>query len=225
MCALALVLFAGAAEAAEIPRLTARVMDRAQLLSASERDALERELAEFEARVGHTIVVHTTPSLEGLEIEAYSIEIADAWKIGDQKLDNGVILTVAPNERRMRIETGYGLEGVLPDALAKRIIEEQIAPEFRAGRLGDGIRAGVQAIEAVIAREPVPAATREPRRGPRSMAPGFWILIVLISLIHFLGGGLRRSGRAPGRMPRASWGGGFGGRGGGFGGGGASGRW
>jgi uncharacterized protein len=122
-------------------------MDRANLLSPGVRESLERSLSQYESQTGHQIVVHTTPSLEGLAIEDYSIQIAEAWKVGQKGLDNGVILTVAPNEHKLRIEVGYGLEGVLPDAIAARIIRDEITPRFRSSQMEAGIVAGVRAIE------------------------------------------------------------------------------
>jgi uncharacterized protein len=217
-------------------------MDRAGLLSAETRRSLEQSLAAFEAKTGHQIVVHVTPSLEDLTIEEYSLRVAEAWKIGQKGLDNGVILTVAPNEREVRIEAGYGLEGVLPDAICARIIREQITPEFKAGRMDAGIVAGVRAIESVTEGEQLPLP-RRPGADLDQFATWFkvaWILFVL--MIIFLRspllwtlfgvpgfrryGGYRRGGFGGG-FPGGfgGGGGGFSGGGGGFGGGGASGRW
>jgi uncharacterized protein len=156
-------------------------MDRAALLSPDTRRALESRLAALETSTGHQLVVHTTPSLEGLAIEDYSLQVAEQWKIGQKGLDNGVILTVAPIERQVRIEVGYGLEGVLPDAIASRIIREQITPEFRSGNMEGGILAGVTAISAVIRNEELPL----PKRGSRTAPPpwqviAFWILLITI---------------------------------------------
>jgi uncharacterized protein len=207
-------------------------MDRAELLSPGTRASLEQSLEAFERKTGHQIVVHVTPSLEGLPIEEYSMRVAEAWKIGQKGLDNGVILTIAPNEREVRIEVGYGLEGVLPDAVGARIIREQITPEFRAGRMEAGVVAGVRAIEAVTEGEelPVPKSPSEPLR----WGPLLWLVCVVIILllrspllIPFLG--LPRRGRwgggFGGGLGGGFGGGGFSGGGGGFGGGGASGRW
>ena len=213
-----------------MPELRAHVLDRAGLLPAPTAGELEQTLVEFERRTGHQVVVHVTPSLEGLEIEDYSIRTAEAWKVGQTKLDNGVILTVAPNERRVRIEVGYGLEGVLPDALASRIVAEVILPEFRAGRMDRGVAAGTRAILEVISGEVLPLPAREsPQQTPRWVML-LWIAFVVMMLLArglfftppFGGPGMRRGGRS-GSFPPL--GGGFGGGGGGFGGGGASGRW
>lgn len=219
-------------------------MDRAGLLSPETQRSLEQSLAAFEKKTGHQIVVHVTPSLEGLPIEEYSLRVAEVWKVGQKGLDNGVILTVAPNEREVRLETGYGLEGVLPDAIAARIIRDQITPEFRAGRMDEGVLAGVRAIEAVTEGEELPL----PRRGNADLerySTWFkvaWIVFVLLiifarsPLLWTLfgipgfrravgGGGFGRSGGFGGGGFSSRGGGGFSGGGGGFGGGGASGRW
>lgn len=207
------------------------------MLSENERNELERRLLEYERTRGHQVVVHTTPSLEGLEIEDYSIAIAEAWKVGHRGLDNGVILTVAPNERKVRIEVGYGLEGVVPDAIAFEIQEQVILPRFREGELAGGITDGVDAILAAAAGEYAPArgSRRSQReRGGLSLGPLLWILILFLAFgsrgIFFLpflmsgsrGGSSRAGGLAGGGF---GGGGGFSGGGGGFGGGGASGSW
>jgi len=219
-------------------------MDRAGLLSPATRDSLEQSLAAFEQKTGHQIVVHVTPSLEGMPIEDYSMRIAEAWKIGQKGLDNGVILTVAPNERELRIEVGYGLEGILPDAIASRIIHEVITPEFRAGRMEAGVLAGVRAIQTVVEGEklPLPEQNDDFDRVAMWFKIGWVVLVLLIifartPLFWTLFGipGFRRYGSyTRGPFGGGGWtgGGGFGGGGGGFsggggsfGGGGASGRW
>ncbi|MEX2205084.1 MAG: TPM domain-containing protein [Myxococcota bacterium] len=218
------------------------MLDRAGLLPSASAQELERTLTDFERSTGHQVVVHVTPSLEGLEIEEYSIKTAEAWKIGQQNLDNGVILTVAPNERRVRIEVGYGLEGVLPDAAAVRIVRDVILPEFRAGRMDRGVLAGTRAILAVIAGEVLPLPAQGGQAGPSKWIVLLWIVFVVLMLVSrglfftppFGGPGLGRGRRSGGMGPFGGGfgrggggfgGGGFGGGGGGFGGGGASGRW
>ena len=138
-----------------MPRLDRRVIDRAEVLSAQTRGRLEQSLASFERATSHQIVVHTTPSLEGLAIEDYSLEIAEAWKAGHEGLDNGVILTIAPSERKVRIEVGYGLEGTIPDAIASRIIREAIVPAIRRGDFEGGILAGVALLQSAASGEVV----------------------------------------------------------------------
>jgi uncharacterized protein len=230
-------LVAGVASAApEIPELRSPVVDRAGVLSAAARTQLERALLAYEEQAGHQVVVHTTPSLEGLPIEQYSMEIAEAWKVGHAGLDNGVILTVAPNERRARIEVGYGLEGVIPDAIAKRIIEDAILPEFRRGDVEAGIVAGTALILEAASGEYAPPIRRPPTRersGRSPLGSLVWILLLLFAFgsrglffLPFMMGGSRRGGFSSGGFGGGGFGGGgFGGGGGGFGGGGASGSW
>ncbi len=167
------------------------------------------------------------------------MEIAEAWKIGHKGLDNGVILTVAPNERRVRIEVGYGLEGVLPDVIASRIIREQIAPEFLEGNMDAGVLAGVSAIMKVASGEelPIPDAARRSgqRRSRRGLPSWAYLLILLLVFgsrgfffLPFLMGSRGSHGRYRGAGFGGGGfggGGGFSGGGGGFGGGGASGGW
>lgn len=231
MLALLWLTAASPTHALEVPELAAPVIDRAGLLSGGDRSALVEKLLAYETERGHQVVVHITPSLEGLEIEEYSIQLAEEWKVGHKGLDNGVILTIAPNERKLRIEVGYGLEGVIPDAVAKRIIEEVITPEFKAGDFRTGIFLGVQHILAAASGEPAPPRPRSRPRGSRTssgLGHLVWLLVlstVLLSrggwlfLPFLLGGG--RGGFGGGGFG----GGGFGGGGGGFGGGGASGGW
>jgi uncharacterized protein len=209
-------------------------MDRADVLAPATRRALERALADYERETSHQIVVHTTPSLEGLPIEEYSIRVAEAWKAGHAGLDDGLILTVAPNERQVRIEVGYGLEGVVPDAVAARIIREAILPAFREGDLEGGVVAGVELLERAARGEVIPAELRP--AAPRAHRPrggGYpvwvWLLVLLVFggrglfFLPFAGGlrGHHRGGFGGGGFG----GGGFSGGGGGFGGGGASGGW
>ena len=239
-----MLLVAPAARALDVPPLRAHVLDRAGILSEAAERALELELTDFERKNGHQVVVHLTPSLEGLEIEDYSLELAEAWKVGHKGLDNGVILTVAPNERRVRIEVGYGLEGVLPDAIAARIIREQIAPEFQAGRMEEGVFAGAKAILSVVRGEVLPLPQRDRPPGPRGGSIATLIVLGLILMFVLRAGGMPmgmgrrgggwgapigfptgRGGFGRGGFGRGGFGGGFGGGGGSFGGGGASGSW
>ncbi len=207
------------------------------MLSARSRTGLERTLADYERETGHQVVVHTTPSLEGLEIEEYSIRIAEKWKVGQKGLDNGVILTVAPQERDVRIEVGYRLEGVIPDAIAFRIIRDHILPEFRAGEFEAGILTGAGAIMQAASGEvlPVPERSRRERRSGGGLPVWIWLIFFLFAFgsrgfffLPFLAGsalGGRRSAGIGGGFSSGGFGGGFSGGGGGFGGGGASGSW
>jgi uncharacterized protein len=162
--ALALALLAVTAAAAEVPvpALSARVTDLTGTLDAGQRAALEARLETFERTKGSQVVVLVVPTTQPETIEQYGIRVADAWKIGrGGAIDDGVILLVAKDDRTLRIEVGQGLEGVLPDAIAKRIIEETIIPQFRSGDFYGGIADGVERIIAVIEGEPLPP----PRRG------------------------------------------------------------
>jgi uncharacterized protein len=125
-----------------------RVVDRANVLTPEQEAALAVKSAALEAKTGHQLVVVTVASLDGKPIEAYSLALANEWGIGRAGVNDGVLLLVAPNERKVRIEVGLGLPNKLPDAEAARIIEEVILPEFREGRLPEGIAKGADAIAA-----------------------------------------------------------------------------
>lgn len=148
-----------------VPPLTAQVTDLTGTLSAEERGALEQSLQAFEREKGSQVVVLLVPTTEPETIEQYSIRVADAWKIGREEPDDGVILIVAKEDRTVRIEVGYGLEGALTDAASKRIIEEAIVPRFRQGDFHGGIVAGVEAITRVIRGEELPASEWESEPG------------------------------------------------------------
>ncbi|HWO07959.1 MAG TPA: TPM domain-containing protein, partial [Polyangiaceae bacterium] len=145
-----LLLLGGAASALEVPPLEGRrVNDRAGVLSARERGELEARLAAYERGTGHQLAVLIVPSLEGDPIEDFSIRVVESWKLGKQGRDDGVLLLIALQDRKIRIEAGYGLEGDLPDARASRIVNEVITPEFQRGEMALGISLGVAAIAAV----------------------------------------------------------------------------
>jgi len=163
------VAIAPAAEGlAPIPPLTARVTDLTGTLDATQRAQLENRLAALEREKGAQLVIVLVPSVQPESIEAYGIRLAEAWRIGRQGVDDGVIILVAKNDRAVRIEVGYGLEGAIPDALAKRIIEERIVPRFREGDFYGGLSAGVDALARLIRGETLlPPAKRtapEPQR-------------------------------------------------------------
>jgi uncharacterized protein len=140
-----------------VPPLTGRVVDQTGTLSGADIAALTQTLQAFEARKGSQIAVLIVPTTAPEAIEQYSIRVAEAWKIGRKKVDDGVILLVAKDDHKLRIETGYGLEGALTDVAARRIIDEIITPKFRTGDFAGGISAGVDRIIAVIDGEPLPA--------------------------------------------------------------------
>jgi uncharacterized protein len=224
-----------------LPALTGRVVDQAHILPVDARALLETKLADLETKSGIQLVVATLPSLQGQDIEPYATELFRSWKLGEKTKNNGVLLLVAPNERRVRIEVGYGLEGTLTDALSKVIIANAIAPRFKTGDFGGGISTGVDDIITVLTTDASEWEKRPSLRldsqPTRSLADWF-ILALLIALITALivspgfrwfflnvvlnilvnSGGPRGSGGYSG-------GGGFSGGGGWSGGGGASGSW
>lgn len=233
---LALALPAWAAP--EFPELTGRVVDNADLLTPAQEQTLDRHLAEAEAKTSNQLVVVTLADLQGYAISDYGYQLGRAWGIGQKGRDNGVLLIVAPAQRQVRIEVGYGLEGALTDALSSIIIQNEILPAFRNGDYAAGIGHGVNSILAAIAGEY--KATPKERQASRGGALLYLIgLVVATFLLGFggLGGGGGRRRRGAGLMflPLAMGGfggggggfggGGFGGGGGGFGGGGASGGW
>ena len=157
LCLLALFLasFAIHAEVA-VPPLKARVTDLTGTLSPSQRDTLERELQAFESRKGSQIAVLIVPTTRPEAIEQYSLRVAEAWKLGRKGADDGVLLLVAKDDRELRIEVGYGLEGVIPDAVAKRVVSEIIIPFFKQGDFYGGIHAGVVRLIRLVDGEPLP---------------------------------------------------------------------
>ncbi len=141
-----------------VPELRARVTDQTATLDAGQIAALEQTLAAFEQQKGSQIAVLIVPTTEPETIEQYSIRVVDAWKLGRASVDDGALLLIAKNDRSLRIEVGQGLEGALPDALAKRIIEETITPQFKQGDFYRGIDAGIGQMISVINGEPLPEA-------------------------------------------------------------------
>ena len=245
---LALFTAPATAIALDVPPLHGRVNDYARLMPPEHVRALEERLARFEQETGHQVAVLTIPSLEGEDIEGFSIKVAENWKIGKKGFDNGVILLIAKNDRKLRIEVGYGLEGVLPDALASRIIREVIVPRFRANDYAGGIESGVEAILKVTQGEPLPEPARNQPRQKNITHSLDQILFILFLLAIPIVGVLSSLSQhraygvwsGAGRRRYTSWGGtfgggfggggfggggGFSGGGGGFGGGGASGGW
>src|ERR1700678_739341 len=148
--ALLAALWACAAFAADFPPLTGRVVDQANILSPVTKADLERKLADLEQKSRIQLVVATVSSLDGEEIEPYAYGLFRAWKLGDAKDNNGALLLVAPKERRVRIEVGYGLEGTLTDATSSVIISNAITPRFKAGDFDGGVARGVEDIITVL---------------------------------------------------------------------------
>jgi len=248
--ALALVFQAylalGAAAQPVFPELTGRVVDGAGLLGADERERLRIDLEALEAKSTDQLVVVTLPSLQGYEIEEFGYRLGRHWSIGQAGKDNGVLLIIAPNDRKVRIEVGRGLEPLLTDALSNMIVQNAILPKFRGGDFPAGIRAGVRDITSVLLGDAEEVKSRAVSR-PDDRDDIVALIVIVIWLAIFLiivwsiidsarpgaYGKKERSGWASGsggsRRSGGGWsggsGGGFGGGGGGFGGGGSSGSW
>jgi uncharacterized protein len=247
---LGLILLPGPAVRAaepEFPALTGRVVDDAGVLNERDQQELEAALAAFEKQSGDQLVIATLKSLQGLPIEDYGYQLGRHWGIGQQGKDNGAILIVAPEEREVRIEVGYGLEGELTDAKSRTIIEADILPRFRAGDFAAGIKAGAAAMIRTLGGTYDPALPPV-RVGEQRPPAGFPLALVLPVILivlfnRFFGGRRGRryrrgyggpvilpggfSGRGGGGRGGGGFGGGggFSGGGGSFGGGGATGRW
>lgn len=173
----------GAAFGLEVPPLKARVNDYAAVLAPATERQLENSLAAFEDAESTQIVVLTIPELEGEPIEGFAIRVAEQWKIGQKGLDNGAILLIAVNDRKLRIEVGYGLEGKLTDLTAGRIIQEVIVPQFRAGRFDQGVINGVNAMMEVVKGEfKVPAKKARPS-GQGSFGMSFMVMLVIYAVL------------------------------------------
>ena len=170
-----------------VPLLHPRVTDLTGTLPAAEAAQLEQKLAAFEAKKGSQVAVLIVPTTHPETIEQYSIRVAEAWKLGRKGVDDGALLLVAKNDRTLRIEVGYGLEGVLPDAMAKRIVEEIIVPKFRQGDFAGGIAAGIERILNVIEGEPLPPPQSMPGASTSSGMDAVLenIIPILIGLIVF----------------------------------------
>ena len=196
---LATLFFIATVSSAEVavPPLTSHVTDLTNTLSAGDSARLEQKLGSFEARKGSQIAVLIVPTTQPETIEQYSIRVTDAWNLGRKGIDDGVLLVVAKRDRTVRIEVGYGLEGILPDALAKRIVDQIIVPRFRQEDFAGGIEAGINSIIGTIQGEPLPPArgarnggTAESGRGtgmsPDLIFPLFIALLVFGKLLQSL---------------------------------------
>jgi uncharacterized protein len=236
------------------PELTGRVVDDANLLTYPEEVAITADLKALEDKSSDQVVVVTLPSLQGYTIEDFGYQLGRHWGIGTERFNNGVILLVAPNERKVRIEVGRGLEGTLTDALSKIIIENAILPRFREGDFAGGIKDGVRDIILVLTGDAAEVEQRGKARRDADNPTLDWVIVILFLAIWlWIAYSLWRSARQAARAGRSSpgsilvpggtwdsgsssngggWssgggssGGGFSGGGGSFGGGGASGGW
>lgn len=245
---LVLWLFPAAAQPT-FPELTGRVVDNAQLLSPADKTALDAELKALEDKSSDQVVVITLPSLQGYTIEDYGYQLGRHWGIGSAKLNNGVLLIVAPNERKVRIEVGRGLEPTLTDALSKIVIDNAILPRFRAGDFTGGIKDGVGDIVRVLTGDAAEVEARARARQDADNAAIDLVLVIIWTVIllwiaYSIWRSIRYTPHAshrrggPDLVPGPTWGGGgrswssgggggggFSGGGGSFGGGGASGGW
>src|ERR1700681_3399051 len=175
VCLLALLLCFSCAAAADVavPPLSGRVVDQTGTLSAGDISSLTQTLKDLETRKGSQVAVLIVPTTAPETIEQYSIRVAEAWKIGRKKIDDGALLVIAKNDRKLRIEVGYGLEGALTDVTSKRIIDEIITPRFRNSDFSGGISAGADRIMRIVEGEKLPApAQSQPQQG---MQPS-WLL-------------------------------------------------
>ncbi|MDE1533286.1 TPM domain-containing protein [Pseudomonas carnis] len=234
--ALWLLACVGVAQAAlSFPALTGRVVDSAQMIDPAVREQLTQQLQALEQTSGDQLVVVTVPDLQGVPIEDYGYQLGRQWGIGQKGKDNGALLIVARDDRQLRIEVGYGLEGVLTDAQSWVIINQVILPKFKVGNFSQGISDGVAAMIQVVGGEPLAVPAHVADANFAMDNPGFSIglfilLIGVLWLCNRMGlpvgaillAILNSSGRGGGG---GGGGGGFRGGGGGFGGGGASGSW
>ena len=181
-----------------VPPLTGRVIDQTGTLTTSQKAALEHTMQSFEARKGSQVAVLIVPSSAPETIEQYSLRVAEQWKLGRKKVDDGAALVVAKDDRALRIEVGYGLEGMLTDAASKRIISEIIVPRFQEGDFYGGIAAGVDRIIHVIDGEPLP----EPKGPPPGSIGNFRQFVPVLFILAFVVGGVLHAvlGRFPGAL-------------------------
>ena len=230
----------------KFPALTGRVVDNAHILSDQTKADLDEKLAALEAKTSRQLVVVTLASLQGYEISDYGYQLGRSWGIGQTKLNNGALFIVAPNEHKVRIEVGYGLEPILTDALSEIIIQQAVLPRFRAGDFNGGTEAGVAALIQQLSLDPsaaearAAAAEQQAQHQGGSGATPFSILIIILFVaiafsrifggfgfwpLLFLGGLGGGRGYGGGGFDGGGGGGWSGGGGGSFGGGGASGSW
>lgn len=228
----------------KFPELTGRVVDNAQMIEPAVREQLTQQLQAHEKATGEQLVVVTLPNLQGTDIADFGYQLGRAWGIGQKDKNNGALLIVARDERKMRIEVGYGLEDRLTDAQSSVIINQVITPAFKTGNFSKGISDGVAAMLVVLGGNPLdePSTVYEPRGDESSdfvsRHPGVFVFLVMLFILTIFvcqmlgilpsGGGGRGSsggGFGGGGFGGGGGGGGFSGGGGSFGGGGSSGGW
>lgn len=232
LAALSVMLLAAATPvcALDLPRLTAHVNDYASLLPSEDAQKLEARLSSFEAKTKHQFALLIVPNMGGLPLEDYSIKVAEAWRLGDKQRDDGLLMVVAQQERKMRIEVGYGLEGDIPDAIAARVVRDILRPAFQRGDYAYGIAAAFDQLIRAAGGDgeapPQPVVhTQHPGGGSGfGGLPFFLVIVVLFVIMNAVTGGFSRRRRGYYGPMGGFGGGGFGGGGfGGFGGGGGGG--
>lgn len=185
-----------------VPPLKARVTDLTGMLSAQQKSELESRIAAYETRRGSQIAVLLLPTTKPEEIEQYSIRVAEAWKIGRKGVDDGLILVVAKEDRRLRIEVGYGLEGAIPDSVAKRVIDERITPRFRDGDFYGGVRDGVDQLIRLAEGEKLPPPAQAAASRGQSSSSSLFDFIVPAIMVAVIAGTVLKAmlGRVPGSL-------------------------
>lgn len=193
VCLLPLMAQGAVEGEAQVPPLQQRVTDLTGTLTSQQQSELEASLAAFEARKGSQIAILLVPTTQPEDIAQYAIRVVDQWKLGRKGVDDGVLVLLAKNDRKSRIEVGYGLEGALNDATAKRIVMDVMSPHFKRGDFHAGLTAGVQAIEQVIDGEPLPEPARASGSGKpdgfEHLIPLFFAALVVGSFLRALLGG------------------------------------
>ena len=187
LCFALLPILGWSASEVALPTLTERVTDLTGTLSADDKASLTASLTALEKDKGAQVAIVMLPTTQPEAIEQFSIRLADAWKIGRKGVDDGVIIIVAKNDRKMRVEVGYGLEGAIPDAIAKRIVAEQMGPRFREGDFAGGLKAAVATLDKVIRGEPLPAPVV--KTAESGTDPGDALTFLLI--VFFMAGVIR----------------------------------
>jgi uncharacterized protein len=247
LLALGLLLTPAAALAQQFPQLTGRVVDAANVIPPDVEARIDQKLAALETQSRRQLVVATIPDMQGYDIADYGYQLGRHWGIGSKERNDGALLIVAPNQRKLRIEVGYGLEGILTDGLSSLIINQTIVPRFKAGDMAGGIEAGTDAIVKQLSLPPDEAQRIAQEANAQSEANGFdpglivfgfiFLFFFVLPVLRALRGGRRyaRGGMPPvivwpggfsgGSSSGGFGGGGFSGGGGSFGGGGSSGSW
>lgn len=205
-CAAVLAFASTAAHAELPPRPDGPVLDQAAIIPDADEAALDQKLRAYSRDTGRAVIVATVSTLDGMEVEDYAQKLAESWDIGGAETEQGVLLLVAPNERKIRIHTARGVQERLPDVLAGRIIRDQMVAPFRDGNFAGGINAAVDAITAQLNRDPADAkaiaeaaAAAQKAGGQDEASAGsviFWIMLILFFMFAFGRGGRRRSRRS-----------------------------